>query len=138
MTDSSDSALLITSQSRHMHIGVSLLLRRAVRQAPHIGSQHVHLAFTKEILVRRHDVVAALADGFHDGLKTAAIEPDLVGQIGRTQGRITFPLLAQRQAALAVLEASTLPAVLFSSPVITQTAVFPGYYSRGPAGQTVH
>ena len=54
-------------------------------------------------------------------------------------GLDSFPTSHTKGSApLVVLEVPMLPIELFSSPMITQAAVFQGYYSKGPAGQTVH
>src|SRR5438552_790544 len=42
-------------------------LHFAMRQAPHIGRQHVHLAFAEELAVGRHLVVAAAWYGLDAG-----------------------------------------------------------------------
>ena len=54
-------------------------------------------------------------------------------------GLDSFPTsLTEESAPSVVIEVPMLPTVLFSSPMITQVAVFQGYYSKGPASQTVH
>ena len=55
---------------------------------------------------------------------------------GAHPGLDSFP--TSHAECSAIVEVSALPMALFSITMITQTAVIPGYYSQGPAGQTVH
>src|SRR6266542_1886593 len=50
----------------------------------------MHLGFTEEILMRRHLALAAAGDGLHHRLFRAPEEPDVVGQVGRADGRVAL------------------------------------------------
>src|SRR6476620_5147112 len=73
---------------------------RYVGQATHVGGKHMRLAFAKEILECRHGVVAAAAYGFHDGVGTAAIEPDAVAQVRCAHRRIALAFGAMAGGAV--------------------------------------
>nr|GEU28321.1 hypothetical protein [Tanacetum cinerariifolium] len=61
---------------------------RGFARAPDVRGQHVHLGVAQEIAERGHGGRAAVADGFHDGVRAAAEQPDLVRQVRCTDGLV--------------------------------------------------
>lgn len=54
-------------------------------QTKHIGSQDADPAFTEDVFLRGHLAAPAVDDGLPDGFGIATKQPDIVGQIWRTQ-----------------------------------------------------
>src|SRR5688500_6285127 len=65
---------------------------RLVRKAPYVSGQYLNLRFSQLAGLGWHLVDLALVDHGDNGLLTPAMQPDVVGQVGR----------AQRLVALAV------------------------------------
>src|SRR5664279_3184812 len=63
-----------------------------VRQTPYVRGEQVDLARRQSPGLRRHDVGLAVRDHGDDGVLAPAMQPDLVGEVGR----------ADRLVALAV------------------------------------
>ena len=99
--------------------------RKAKKIDPPLPAIHdrswLHVPYGKTLSCKSRNGLVQIAHLNHSG--SAWSRPDLAARPGPG----SFPASrAQTSAICAVLEASMLPAVLFSSFVIAQTAVFPG------------
>src|SRR5690606_7574087 len=63
-------------------------------QTPYISSHDMGFRFSEEASEGRHDIVAAFAYRLHYAVHIAAVQPDAVAQVGRTQHLIAAAVSA--------------------------------------------
>src|SRR3569832_46818 len=71
----------------------------------------MRLGLAEEIIERRHGIAAAFADGFHDGVGAAAVQPGLVGQVWRAHHLIALPIGAMTGCAGAEFSAAAIDGI---------------------------
>src|SRR5690606_6294320 len=83
----------------------ALLCRRTrlMREPPHIGGQNVQLSIRQLTRLGWHFVDLTLVDHRSNGLFAPAVQPDVIGQIGGTQGLVTLAVHAVARCARSKL-----------------------------------
>lgn len=67
-----------------------LLAISVVGQTPYPRSQNLDLLRSQDSLMSRHLIVPTFQDGAHDDGFRTAVEPGIIGQVGRAQSLVTF------------------------------------------------
>src|SRR5690606_36257226 len=76
-----------------------------IRQAPHPCCQHSNLLRSEDALLSGHLVLAPIQDNVDDGGFRAAMQPDVVSEVRRTQSGIAFALGTMTGHAVRVVAA---------------------------------